>query len=83
MQQQKRRGFTLMMLLLRGISAFASSLTAASSAAPTITSEIPQSPFTTDSSRFALPAVSSPGTAASPTPTGGGLARSPDSAIGT
>lgn len=87
--------FTLIMLLLRGISHLASDPAKASAALPaawppaaaaardpeqTMLSDIPQSPFRTDPSQLALPA---PGTSASPGCNGGGSPSSPNSAIAT
>lgn len=88
--------FTLIMLLLRGISDLASNPTevlavstpawlpgATRDPVPTMFSEIPQSPFKTDTSQCVLPAASSLGTAVSPRFNGGRLPSSPNSAIGT
>ena len=84
------------MLLLRGISDLASNPTevlavstpawlpgATRDPVPTMFSEIPQSPFKTDTSQCVLPAASSLGTAVSPKFNGGRLPISPNSAIGT
>lgn len=88
--------FTLIMLLLRGISDLASNPTevlAVSAPAwlpgatrdpePTMFSDIPQFPFKTDTSQCVLPAASSLGTVVSPRFGGGRLPSSPNSAIGT
>lgn len=82
--------FTLIMLLLRGISDLASNPTevlADSTPAwlpePTIFSDSPQFPFKTDTSQCVLPAASSLGTVVSPRFNGGRLPSSPNSAIGT
>lgn len=87
---------TLIMLLLRGNSFLASNPTevlAVSTPAwlpgatrdpePTIFSDIPQSPFKTDTSQCALPAASLLGTVVSPRFNGGRLPSCPNSAIGT
>lgn len=84
------------MLLLRGISDLPSNPTevlAVSTPAwqpgatrdpePTISSDIPQFPFKTDTSQCVLPAASSLGTVVSPRFNGGRLPSSPNSAIGT
>lgn len=84
------------MLLLRGNSDLASNPTevlAVSTPAwlagatmdpePTIFSDIPHSPFNTDTSQCVLPVASSMGTAVSPRLNGGRLPSSPHSAIGT